>query len=622
MPSLPPSLADIGTLPELLAFRLAQTPGAEAYRAFDEAAGRWVGTSWAQAGEHIAHWRLALGAMALPRQSRIAILLPNGLDAVCLDQAALALGLVPVPLHAIDNPGSIAYILSDCEAALLMTASLAQWRAIEGAGLALPALRQVVLTGTDAPPAASSASAAGQTVPVLPLAGWLAAAQGVPDGVPPPSPDELAAIVYTSGTTGKPKGVMLTHRNVVANVQAILARVVPTLDDVFLSFLPLSHTFERTAGYYLPMAVGSCVAYARSVALLAADLRAVRPTVLVSVPRIYERVFAKLQESLAGAGFRRRLFEAAQAVGWRRFCRTQGLPLAPGEGSAWAVLDPLLWPLLDRLVARKLRAQFGGRLRVAVSGGAPLAHAVARCFLGLGVPLLQGYGMTETSPVVAANGIDDNDPASVGRALPGVEVRIGENRELQVRGPSVMKGYWKRADDTARTLTQDGWLSTGDQADIRDGRIYIRGRIKEIIVTSTGEKVPPGDLELAIAVDPLFSQVLVVGENRPFIACIAVLDKAEWQRLAASLGLAPDDPASLNHSAVRQAALARMAAQTHSFARYAAPRAVFLTLAPWTLENGLMTPTLKLKRNNLLSRYADEIEALYHQASGKRTPSA
>ena len=611
--------ADIGTLPELLAFRLAQTPGGEAYRMFDEAAGRWAGTAWAEAGARIARWRCALAAMALPRQSRVAILLPNGLDAVCIDQAALALGLVPVPLHAIDNPGSIAYILSDCEASLLLATSPAQWQAIEGAGLALPALRQVVLTG-----AAQAVPAAAGAVPAVPLADWLAAGEGTAQRGAPPAPaaDDLAAIVYTSGTTGKPKGVMLTHRNVMANVRAILARVAPTPADVFLSFLPLSHTFERTVGYYLPMATGSCVAYARSVALLAEDLKTVRPTVLVSVPRIYERVFAKLQESLAESGFRRRLFEAAQAVGWRRFCRAQGLALADGEGSAGSALDGLAWPLLDRLVARKLQAQFGGRLRVAVSGGAPLAHALARCFLGLGVPLLQGYGMTETSPVVAANGLGDNDPASVGRALPGVEVRIGENRELQVRGPSVMKGYWKRADDTARTLTQDGWLSTGDQADIRDGRIYIRGRIKEIIVTSTGEKVPPGDLELAIAVDPLFSQVLVVGENRPFIACIAVLDKAEWQRLAASLGLAPDDPASLNHSAVRQAALARMAAQTHSFARYAAPRAVFLTLAPWTLENGLMTPTLKLKRNNLLSRYADEIEALYHQASGKRTPSA
>ncbi|MBH2018926.1 MAG: AMP-binding protein [Burkholderiales bacterium] len=599
-------LSAVRTLPELLAFRVAQSPQGEAYREFDAATGQWVSTRWAEAGGRSAQWARALAAMQLPRQARIAILLPNGLNAVCIDQAALSLGLVPVPLHAIDNPGSIAYILSDCEASMVMVSSLAQWRAIEGVGLALPTLRQVVVTAQEALPADAGAAA-----PVRSLAGWLAAGQGMPAAAPPPAEADLAAIVYTSGTTGKPKGVMLTHRNVVSNVLAILERVAPTADDVFLSFLPLSHTFERTVGYYLPVAVGSCVAYARSVAWLAEDLKTVRPTVLISVPHIYERVFAKLQESLAGSALKVRLFHAAQAVGWRRFCKAQGLPLAVGEGSAWALLDPLLWPLLDRLVAGKLRAQFGGRVRVAVSGGAPLSHAVARCFLGLGLPLLQGYGMTETSPVVAANGVDDNDPASVGRVLPGVEVRIGDNRELQVRGPSVMQGYWKRAEDTARVLTPDGWLSTGDQADLQNGRIRIMGRIKEIIVTSTGEKVPPGDLELAIAVDPLFGQVMVVGENRPFIACVAVVNKPEWQRLAASLGLDPDAAASLNQPAVHQAALARIATQTRDFAGYATPRAIFLTLEPWTIENTFMTPTLKLKRNNLMARYAGEIEAMY-----------
>ena len=610
-------LSAVSTLPELLAFRVAQSPQGEAYREFDNVTGQWVSTRWVGASERIAHWGCALAVLQLPRQARIAILLPNGLDAVCTDQAALSLGLVPVPLHAIDNPGSIAYILSDCEASMVMVSSLAQWRAIESVGLALPALKAVVVTEENVLPAAF-----GATVPVLSLADWLEAGQGHSSVAQLPTADDLAAIVYTSGTTGKPKGVMLTHRNVVSNVRAILERVVPTPDDVFLSFLPLSHTFERTAGYYLPMAAGSCVAYARSVGLLAEDLKTVRPTVLISVPRIYERVFAKLQETLAGSAFRTRLFNAAQAVGWRRFCHLQGLSLAEGEDSAWDALDPLLWPLLDRLVARTLRSQFGGRVRVAVSGGAPLSHVVARCFLGLGLPLLQGYGMTETSPVVAANGVQDNDPATVGCALPGVEVRIGQNRELQVRGPSVMKGYWKRPEDTARVLDADGWLSTGDQADMQNGRIRIMGRIKEIIVTSTGEKVPPGDLELAIAVDPLFAQVLVVGENRPFIACVAVVNPVEWQRLAALLELNPETTASLNQPAAHKAALARIAVQTRNFARYATPRAVFLTLEPWTVENALMTPTLKLKRNNLMARYAGDIEAIYRTASRKILPSA
>ena len=596
----------VRTLPELLAYRVAKSPQGEAYREFDAKTGQWKSTTWAGIGERVAQWGQALAAMQLPRQASIAVLLPNGVNAVSLDQAAMAQSCVPVPLHAIDNPGSIAYILSDCQASMLMVASLAQWRAIENVGQALPALRCVVVTDE-----VVAQTLLNEKVAVYALAHWLAAGRAdLAKATLAPAADDLAAIVYTSGTTGKPKGVMLTHRNVVSNVQSIVERVLPTADDVFLSFLPLSHTFERTAGYYLPIAVGSCVAYARSVALLAEDLKAVRPTVLISVPRIYERIFAKVQESLAGLTLKTFMFNAAQAVGWRRFCRVQGLALRAEEKNAWSALDPLLWPLLERLVARHLQAQFGGRVRVAVSGGAPLSHAVARCFLGLGVPVLQGYGMTETSPVVAANGVDDNDPATIGRALPGVEVRIGDNDELQVRGPLVMKGYWNRPDDSARALTADGWLHTGDQAEIQNGRIRIKGRIKEIIVTSTGEKVPPADLELAIAVDPLFAQVFVVGENRPFIACVAVVDPTEWQRLAASLELTPE-ASNLNLAVVHRAALARIALQTKSFARYATPRAVYLTLQPWTIESTFMTPTLKLKRNNLIGHYAAEIEALY-----------
>jgi long-chain acyl-CoA synthetase len=602
-----PTLDAVQTLPQLLAFRAAATPQGEAYREFQTTSSHWLSLNWRDVEQRVRLWQQALAASGLGSGDRVAILLPNGLNAMSIDQAALACGCVPVPLHAIDNPGSIAYILADSEASLLMVTDAAQWDSIRRVGTPLPALRAVVV--------AEGAATGSDDVPVLPLADWLAAGRAAPQVPPAPGPNELAAIVYTSGTTGRPKGVMLTHRNVVANVKAILARVAPTEADVFLSFLPLSHTFERTAGYYLPMAAGSCVAYARSVPLLAEDLKTIRPTVLISVPRIYERVHAKLLERLSTSPLKQRLFEAAQVIGWQRFRAEQGLPpVDPAPRNAWTLLP---WALLRRLVAAPLQAQFGGRLRVAVSGGAPLSPAIARCFLGLGLPLLQGYGMTETSPVVSVNGLDDNDPASVGQALPGVAVRIGENRELQVHAPSVMKGYWKRPEDTARILAVDGWLSTGDQADIRDGRIHILGRIKEIIVTSTGEKVPPGDLELAIASDPLFEQVFVVGEQRPFIAAVAVLQPDEWQRLARDLGLDPQDTASLNHPAAIQAALTRIERVTASFARYAVPRAVCLTLEPWTIENTFMTPTLKLKRNNLMGHFAAQIEAMYQKPAGR-----
>ncbi|CAB5703338.1 Long-chain-fatty-acid--CoA ligase FadD15 [Delftia tsuruhatensis] len=633
-PSLALSLpADAGmatatTLVEMLALRVRQTPDGEAYRAYDEEARSWKSLNWSQTGERVARWARALAAQELAPGSRIAILLPNGLDAMSIDLATLRCGHVPVPLHAIDNAGSIAYILANAQVSLLFVAQASTWDRICATGQELPQLRKVVVASPTAAPktaldgqqVADAAIEALRRIPVQPLQQWLdegdAAARTLPS---PPTAEDLAAVVYTSGTTGKPKGVMLTHRNVVSNVQAVMQRLQPRSDDVFLSFLPLSHTFERTAGYYLALAVGACVAYARSVAQLSEDLKTQRPTVLVSVPRIYERVHAKVMEALARSPLKARLFETAQAKGWQRFRASQGIAAdaQPPQPELPGWMQWLPWSVLDHLVARPLLAQFGGRVRVAVSGGAPLSPTIARCFLGMGLPLIQGYGMTETSPVVCANTLEDNHPATVGRALPGVEVRIGENKELQVRGPCVMRGYWERPEDTAKTFTEDGWLRTGDQAAIEDGRVRIQGRIKEIIVTSTGEKIPPADLELAITGDPFFTQAFVVGEDRPFIAAVAVVERGEWQAMAQRLGLDPQDPQSLNHPAAEREALARIEKQVASFARYAVPRALHLELEPWTIENGLMTPTLKLKRNNLMARFDAQIAAMYTKPSDR-----
>jgi len=603
----PQPLEGIHTLAELFAWRVAQTPQADAYQAYDPATRSWTPISWKATSERVERVMAALDRAQLPRQARIAILLPNGMDAVCIDQAALALACVPVPLHALDNPASIAYILSDSDTSVLFAQSQAQWQAIASTGVPLPSLQQVVITEpvTQAPACASEPS-------VVSLFDWLAPSAAASNGAPAirgPAHDELATLVYTSGTTGKPKGVMLTHDNVLENVKATLQRVAPVPEDVFLSFLPLSHTFERTAGYYLPIAAGCCVAHARSVALLSEDLITVQPTVLISVPRIYERVYSALKGMLAGSMLKSHLFRWAQAVGWRRFCRTQHLPV---DGHTPALLDALIWPLLNRLVATPLLARFGGRLRVAVSGGAALSQPIAHCFLGLGLPILQGYGMTETSPVVAVNGLDDNDPATIGRPLAGVDVRIGDNRELQVRSRSVMRGYWKRDADTTAAFI-DGWLRTGDQAAIENGRIRILGRIKEIIVTSTGEKIAPADLEFTITSDPLFEQAYAFGDNRPFIGCVVVLGRSGWERMAEELHLDPRASDSLRAPAAREAALQRIRELTRGFPHYAQPRAIALSLEPWTGENTLMTPTLKLKRNNLAAHFSADIERLYRR---------
>ncbi len=321
---------------------------------------------------------------------------------------------------------------------------------------------------------------------------------------------------------------MLSHRNLLWNAEASLKMVPAYPDDRFLSFLPLSHTLERTAGNILPIMAGASVAFARSIPLLADDLKLLRPTVMFAVPRIFERIHARLREGLEqGPPLRKRLFEHSVEIGWRAFEHAQGR-------ADWHP-DLLLAPFLDRLVGAKVRARLGGRLRVTVCGGAPLSPEVARVFIALGVPLVQGYGLTETSPVISVNRLEDNRPESVGEPLPGIEVRIGPDDELRVRTPGAMQGYWNQPRATAAAFDQNGWLRTGDTARIAHGHLYITGRLKDILVLDNGEKVAPADLEMAIATDPLIEQILIVGEGMPFLSALVVLNSTTFAPLAREL---------------------------------------------------------------------------------------
>jgi len=594
---------NVRTLPELLSWRAALTPWRPAYAEYDATADDWRETSWREASDAMHLHLRALRALDIGEHARIGILLPNGYAAVCIDLATLAGGWVPVPMHALDNPASIAYILGDTAAEVLFVETHGQWAEILAAGLVAPSLRVVIVRrGGVAQPAG------GKGPRTLTFEAWLRMADA--DSTTPtaaPKETDLAAIVYTSGTTGRPKGVMLTHANVMANVRACLARFEAREDDRFLSFLPLSHTFERTAGYYLPIAAGASVAFARSIDQLPDDLRRVSPTILVSVPRVYEKAQARIDATLAHSPVARVAFRCTVAAGWRRHLRQQG---APGACQLSRPVDDLCSRLLDPCVGKPLREQFGGRLRVAVSGGAALAPAIARNFIGLGVEIVQGYGMTETSPVVTANAPGDNDPSTVGRPLCDVELRIGEQRELQVRGPNVMRGYWNRPEDSERAFI-DGWLRTGDQAEIVDGRLRILGRIKDIIVTATGEKIAPLDVEQALMTDPLVEQAYVFGEGRPFIGCVLQLEASRWRTLARELELDPDATGSLSSVEALRAVEARMKAATSALPRHGQPRRAILTLAPWTTANGLLTPTLKLKRKNIEARFAEQIASLY-----------
>ena len=589
-----------GTLDGLMVERVRRTPDITAYRSFDADTKTWRDTSWKEVGQEISRWHAAMEAEQLLPGDRVAVHLHNSKEWVYFDQAALACGLVIVPLYTDDRPDNIAYIMSDSAVKLLLVHDAGIWKRLAPALTGLEDLQRVLILNSSN---ASSPAEVLRDERVRFVSDWLPQ-QGGPMQKRNGDPHALASIVYTSGTTGRPKGVMLSHYNMLSIAHSALTMIDVYQEDLFLSFLPLSHTLERTAGYYLPVMSGSAVAYARSIAQLATDLQNIRPTVMIAVPRIFEKVFARIQAQMSKqSGLKRGLFNKTIDVGWHRFQRQQ-------KTAGW---HPrlLLWPLLRKLVAGKVTAKLGGRLRMAVSGGAPLPLPVAKTFISLGVPILQGYGLTETSPVISVNVPEDNEPGSVGIALNGVETRIGESDELLVKTPGMMQGYWNNHAATAEIIDADGWLHTGDQVRIEDGHIYITGRIKDILVLSNGEKVPPMDMELALSLLPVVEQALVIGEGESFLSAILVLNPEEWPDFAKSCGLDADAAGSLDDEKMKAKLVKMIRPTLKDFPVYAKVRRVIVTLDPWTIDNSLLTPTLKIKRARVLEKYADEINALY-----------
>ena len=583
------------TLAGLFRERVRRSPDAIAYRYFDESSKLWKDTTWEEMATWVARWQHALLREGLQPGERVAMLLRNCCEWVMFEQAALGLGLVVVPLYSNDRADNIAYIVQNAGVRLLVIEGKEHWRSLSEVPSEVKDQLQSLLR------IVSLQSIIDAHEPRLKgVMEWLSA-PGVELIAHDAAPDALATIVYTSGTTGRPKGVMLSHNNILSNVAACTQAFPIYPDDLFLSFLPLCHTFERTVGYYSPMMGGATVAYARGIPVLAEDLLTLRPTAIVSVPRIFERVYGKIKTQLeTKSSLAQKLFNLAVEVGWSRFQYLQGR--GPHR------LSHLLWPLLNKLVASKVMAKLGGRVRLAVCGGAPLSLPIAKVFLGLGLPLTLGYGLTETSPVISGNRFDDNDPASVGSPLIGVQVRVGENDELLTKSASVMLGYWENSAATAKIIDTEGWLHTGDKARIEKNHIYITGRLKDIIVMANGEKVPPADMELAIALDPLFEQVLVMGEGRPYLAALVVLNAQQWSILSSTLSL---DPQQLQDKRACNAVLERLSTQLRSFHAYAQVRRIGLSLEPWTVENGLLTPTLKVRRNLVMERHSELVDKLY-----------
>jgi long-chain acyl-CoA synthetase len=545
-------------LAELL-YQWRHAPAKVLYRQYLD--GNWqdynVSTLLTMAGR----WQAAYCNSGLKAGDRVALCMKNGVHWVVADLAAHGLGLVVVPLYADDNADNQAWCIENSGAQLLVADHLRFLARFKSDMHTLP---QIVLTKGQA------------SAPAVPLEQWLPESGEFTVNDQPA--DKLATIVYTSGTMGRPKGVMLSHENILSNLEGILEAYEVYEDDVLLSVLPLSHMFERTGGYYLPLRAGAMVIYARGINELAADLAEQKPTIVMAVPRLFERMLARIDERLEKTPLKRWMFHRAAQAGWRRFNKQL-------RWRDWLVLKTF-YPLIAGPLAKRL----GGRIRKAVMGGAALDQRVAQTFMGLDVPLLQGYGLTEASPVVAVNREDNNDPGSVGEPLSNVETRLSERNELLVRGPSIMQGYWQNEEATHGIIDAEGWLNTGDVVEIREKRIYIRGRSKNILVLSNGEKIAPEDIEQAIMKDSVLEQVVVVGEARPYLLLLAVAREKNEQEL-----------------------LRRAGEQMKHLPRYARVRRVIYIEEPWTTENGLLTPTLKIKRNAVYERYKAQIEAAYKE---------
>ncbi len=543
----------------------------------------------------VAAW---LAARGVAPGDRVMLVSENRPEWCIADLAIMRAGAVTVPAYTTNTAADHAYILNHAEAKAVIcsTAELAA-KVLEAVAEAptVGACLFVEETGVAAPERVRTGSwkevvaAAGAEPPV--------------DHTDRLSREDVACFIYTSGTSGHPKGVMLTHGNILADVRGAvrLLEQIGLEDEVFLSFLPLSHAYEHTAGLFFPIVIGAQIYYAEGIEALAGNLLEARPTILTCVPRLFEVMRQRIERQLRRqGGLKLRLFEEAVRLGRKRY--EQGR-LGPAE----AALDRLL----DLLVRRKVAARFGGRMKALVSGGAPLNYEVGIFFLALGLPLLQGYGQTEASPVISCNPPGRCKIDTVGPPLDGVEVRLAEDGEILVRGPVVMKGYWKDETATARTI-RDGWLHTGDVGDIdADGYLRITDRKKDIIVNSGGDNISPQKVEGVLALQPEIAQATVYGDRRPYLVALIVPDPEFARSFAGRHGL-PEDLHLLSRDERFRSAVA--AAVERANARLAAierVRRFDILDGMFSIADGLLTPTLKIRRHLVYQRYRERFEALY-----------
>jgi long-chain acyl-CoA synthetase len=594
------------TIPGLFLAAVTEKPRPDCF-SYKGPDGHYVDVSSAEALMKVRALRAGLLSLGIAPGDRIAILSENRLEWALTDLAALSLGAVDVPIYPTLLPDTIAYILKDCQPVALFVSTREQAEKIRTIRGRLPFLTHVyAYDDLDLPDVArmSDLERAGRDL----LARNPAAAG---DDAGPARAQDLCSIIYTSGTTGDPKGVMLSHGNFVSNVLASASLIDIGTRDRVLSFLPLSHVLERMAGFYIMMAVGTGIAYAGSVESVSDDMRLVCPTVMISVPRLYEKIYARVTAAAAAGGpVKRLIFDWARGVGqdWGRRVRA-GEKVSPGLA--------LRRRLADRLVFSKLRARTGGRLRFFVSGGAPLAPHINEFFYAAGMIILEGYGLTETSPVIAVNDFEHFRIGSVGQVIPGVEVRIAEDGEIDTRGPNVMLGYYNNPVATREVLTEDGWLHTGDIGHFdQDGYLYITDRKKDLIVTAGGKNVAPQPLENAFKKNKFISQVVVLGDHRPYLTCLIVPNFEELEAWAAMHKVAaPDRAALLREPAVLEKYQRGLDRTNRKFPGFGTVKKFALLEHELTLENDELTPTLKVKRRVIQKRYAAVIDGMYGEAA-------
>jgi long-chain acyl-CoA synthetase len=553
--------------------------------------------------DRVRHVAFGLRALGVTANDRVAILSENRPEWAIADYACLVSGIADVPIYPTLPAEQIAYILRDSGAVAAFVSTREQADKLREMRSSVPSLAHVIVFDADA--------AQGGDIRLEPLEAK-GAAMMTPDAaarlreealaIPP---DRIATIIYTSGTTGEPKGAMLSHGNIASNVSAAMDMLPMGPTDSSLSFLPLSHIFERMVDY-LMFAAGVSIAYAENMDTISANMKEVRPTIVVSVPRIYEKIYARVTDTaMRAGGAKRAIFQWALRVGDRWTTAV----LDGGKPGAMLALEH---GIADKLVFSKLRDAVGGRLRYFVSGGAPLSIEINRFFFAAGLKILEGYGLTETSPVIAVNTPDRITIGTVGPPIPGVEVKIAEDGEILTRGPHVMKGYLNRPEATAEVIDADGWFHTGDIGTLDDGLLRITDRKKDIIVTAGGKNIAPQPIENAVKANTYVAQAVMIGDRRKFPLILVVPNFDQLKRWATYKSIPFKDHADLISNQLVKTKMEReVIGGLDAFAHFEKPKKVVLIEQDFTIDSGELTPTLKVKRRTVDRKFRALIDAAY-----------